>query len=244
VSFKLDPSEWEQIRSFQAREIELLASTTEFARCCAMKDHYARIGAWIRPEFGRRVLEIGCGPGRYVALLASLGFDVVGVDCCAAAAFPSWQTIEGYRKVEFRELVFAENLPFATASFDQITCLSALLYFTEPLKALSEIRRVLKPGGRMLVRNVNRRNLYRLATGKNIDPVGSNVYTMKELKALLSEAGFVVHKGFAYGFYPPLFIAKWWHLVNGIISTEAQGTISAITPPPFRVNLVAFCSAS
>jgi ubiquinone/menaquinone biosynthesis C-methylase UbiE len=243
MAFKLTPAQWQGIHAYQAREMELLASNAEFAQCAAQKNHYSRIGEWITLDRGKRVLELGCGPGRYVALLANLGFDVVGADPCPAANFPTWKLIASHQEVEFRDRVCAEDLPFEDNSFDQIACLGALLYFSDPSRALSEMRRVLKPGGRLIMRTVNRHNLYRLMTGKNIDPAASNAYTAQELKQLLAESGFLMDRLFRYGFYPPLFTGMWWRLVNGVIPIRVQGFLSFLTPPSVRVNLTAFCSA-
>lgn len=244
MGFDLSPRQWQEIHEFQAREMKALVSDAQFAREAAMSDHYSRIGAWITPEHGKRVLELGCGPGRYVALLANLGFDVVGADPCAAASLPTWDMIKAHRNVEFLEHVYAEDLPFEDGSFDQLACLGALLYFNDPAKALAEMRRVLKPGGRMIVRTVNRHNLYRLVTGRNLDPSAPNAYTMSELVEVLQRGGFTVHERFSYGFYPPFFRARWWHLVNGVMSRRSQDMWSTLTPSAFRVNLVAFCSAA
>jgi ubiquinone/menaquinone biosynthesis C-methylase UbiE len=240
MSFQLTQKQWEDIYSYQAKEIEMLATDAEFARRASLLDHYSRIGEWLVPELGRRVLELGCGPGRYVAMLASLDFDPIGVD---PVSYVTWKTIKRSREVEFRDGISAESLPFPDSSFDHVACIAALLYFDDPIRSLAEIRRVLRPEGRLVMRSVSRWNLYRLINGKNIDPVARNHYTMGELVRLLSDAGFAVQRTFSYGFYPPFFSGRWWHLMNGGISIETQAAISALTPPPLRSNLVAFCAA-
>lgn len=217
-----------------------LASDSEFARRAALTDHFSRIGAWIKPELGRRVLEVGCGPGRYVAMLASLGFDVVGVD---PSAFPTWPMIKSHRQVELMDNVFAEALPFPDASFDHVACISALYYFKDARRALAEISRVLKPGGRMIVRSVNRWTLYHLLRGRPVDLATRHHHNMTEFVRLLADAGYEVHDRFSYGFYPPILTSRWWHLVNGPISSETQASISALTPSALRHHLVVFCSA-
>jgi SAM-dependent methyltransferase len=239
MSLNLSQERWEEIRKFQELELMQLASDPKFARQSAAMDHFSRISAWIEPELGRRVLEVGCGPGRYVAMLASLGFDVVGVD---PNTYPTWQTIKSLQQVEFLEGVFAEALPFPDSSFDHVACIAALLYFNDPIRSLAEIRRVLRPGGRMVLRSVSRWTPYRLLSGKPLDPASRNHYNMAEFVKLAHDAGFEVHQSFSYGFYPPIFVSRWWHLLNGPISTKAQSTISTLTPPPFRHQLVIFCA--
>jgi SAM-dependent methyltransferase len=240
MSLNLTPQEWQDIHAFQEEELVRLASDEQFAWTAAKSDHFSRIGAWIRPEFGRRVLEVGCGPGRYVAMLASKGFEVVGVD---PVMYPTWPLIKSHREVEFADGVFAEALPFPDASFDHVACIAALLYFDDPHRALAEIRRVLKPGGRVVLRSVSRWNLYNLIMGKPLDPASRNRYTMGEFVRLAQSAGFSVAERFSYGFYPPIFRSRWWHATNGKISVDAQCMISALTPAPVRHQLIIFCTA-
>jgi SAM-dependent methyltransferase len=237
----LSPEQWEAVRAFQAKEIESLATDDEFARRASLTSHYSRIGEWLSPGLKGRVLEAGCGPGRYVALLSKLGFSVVGID--PFPKFPTWKLIKSHCQVEFHDGVFSESLPFPDGSFDHVACMAALLYFRDPDRALAEFRRVLKPGGRLVMRSVNRRNLYRIVRGRHLDPAARNHYTMRELVGLLSDAGFIVHKSFSYGFYPPYLEAWWWYLVNGIISTDVQAAMSLLTPPPLRMSLTLFCTA-
>jgi SAM-dependent methyltransferase len=241
MTFNLTPEQWKDIHAFQAQEIERIRSDKTFANEIARTKHFSCIGEWLTPGLGGRVLEAGCGPGRYVALLASLGFDVVGIDPYQHA---TWDVIRQNPHVELRDGVFAEDLPFPDASFDHVACIAALLYFRDPLLALREMRRVLKPGGRMLLRSNNRHNLYRIFRGRHLDPAASNYCTMRELSELARAAGFEIHHKFSYGFYPPIMEARWWHMVNGTISTRLQERISALTPPLVRMSLILFCTAA
>ena len=226
-----------RITSFQAGEIQRLASDTAWASVVSHRPHYSRIGDWLSPQPGQRVLEIGCGPGRYVAMLASMGFDVVGVDL---HRFASWDIIDQYRKTTLMEGVKAESLPFEDASFDAVACMGALLYFVDASAAMQEIHRVLKPGGRLILRTVNAGNLYRSFTGRNLDPATVNVYTEAELARLLSSNGFDVRETFAYGFYSPWFPAFYWYLCNGPMSAELQERLSEWCPRARRTNVNAF----
>jgi SAM-dependent methyltransferase len=240
MSLSLTPQEWQDIYAFQEAELIQLASDEQFARSASLTDHFSRIGAWIKPELGGRVLEVGCGPGRYVAMLASMGFDVVGVD---PIPYPTWEMIKSHRQVELADKVFAEDLPFPDASFDHVACIAALLYFNDAKRSLAEIRRVLKPGGRVVIRSVSRWTLHNLIMGRPLDPATRNHYTMAEFVKLAEDAGLPVVQRFSYGFYPPIFKSRWWHATNGKISVNAQGVISALTPAPLRHQLIMFCVA-
>lgn len=105
--------------------------------------------AGIRP--GYRILEIGCGTGNLALLVKRLcpGAEVVGLDPDPKAL------ARAKRKAERKGLAldlgrgFAEELPYADASFDRV--LSAFMFHhlgpDEKAETLSEVRRVLKPGG-------------------------------------------------------------------------------------------------
>ncbi|MDA0832048.1 MAG: class I SAM-dependent methyltransferase [Planctomycetota bacterium] len=89
---------------------------------------------------GMRVLDVGCGYGRELQRLADLGCTPVGLDpfaeCVERSRQSGFETHQGY----------AEQLPFADSSFDGVISQVALPY-TNDSQAVSEIARVLKPGG-------------------------------------------------------------------------------------------------
>jgi ubiquinone/menaquinone biosynthesis C-methylase UbiE len=102
------------------------------------------------------VLDIGTGTG-VVALQAAkkigAGGKVCGIDLSEAMLERATAKAEKLRltkKVEFRQMD-AENLELAGESFDRVVSLFALLHFPNPLIALKEIYRVLKPGGGLVV---------------------------------------------------------------------------------------------
>ncbi|WP_083741942.1 class I SAM-dependent methyltransferase [Bradyrhizobium mercantei] len=235
MKFELSEKSWDKVRAHQRDELARLASDQSYARAVARDPYYACVGDLLGSGPGR-VLEIGCGPGRYVALLANLGWDVVGAD---PHRFPSWEIISKHCNVTWEEGVFAEKLRYPDGSFDAVACLGALLYFKDPKLAFAEIFRVLKPGGRLLVRSVNRTNLFRLVRGRNIDPATVSTYSEQELADFLRSSGFDVSSTFSYGFFPPILPVLWWYLVNGPVSISAQDALSRWTPARYRVNVVA-----
>jgi ubiquinone/menaquinone biosynthesis C-methylase UbiE len=235
MSFRLLRRSWARIEAYQREEITRLASDKGHASIMSRDPYYARIGDLLGSGPGR-LLEIGCGPGRYVALLANLGWDVVGAD---PHRFPSWEIISRYSAVTWDEGVYAEKLPYADNSFDAVACLGALLYFKDPKVAFSEIFRVLKPSGRIMVRSVNRTNLFRLVRGRNIDPATVSTHSERELADFVQSSGFDVTSTFSYGFYPPILPGLWWYLVNGALSIPAQNELSRLTPPQYRVSVIA-----
>ena len=96
---------------------------------------------------GSRVLEVAPGPGYLAIELARRGFNVAGVDI--SRSFVRMATDNARRaglRIAFRH-GDAAHLPFADQSFDCVVCRAAFKNFADPLGALDEAHRVLKPGG-------------------------------------------------------------------------------------------------
>jgi SAM-dependent methyltransferase len=100
---------------------------------------------------GLRVLEIGCGLGTDGAQFARAGAEYTGVDLTDAAIELARKRfeIEGLAG-EFR-IADAENLDFAAESFDLVYSHGVLHHTPDTARAVQEIHRVLKPGGRAIV---------------------------------------------------------------------------------------------
>jgi arsenite methyltransferase len=106
---------------------------------------------------GDRVLDVGCGPGFYCAeLLADVGRGgcVVGIDASEAMLALARRRCDGAEHVELIE-ADATSLPVAGASVDRAACVQVLEYLAEPAAALAEMHRALRPGGRVLVWDID-----------------------------------------------------------------------------------------
>lgn len=223
-----------QIQKASTQKISRVLESPFFAEKIYYQKAHVSLGSWIQKEAGSQVLELGCGPGFYVATLSQLGFQVVGVD---PYRFPSWDMIEKKTGATLQDGVKAEDLPFADESFDQVACLNAMLYFDDPGKALDEIRRVLKPGGRFIVRTISRTNLYTRRTGQYPDPASKNVYTLDELKEFVKSHGFTVVEGYSYYFLPSRFTNFWWYLHCVWLPTWCVDFFSWLTPKKYHCNV-------
>ena len=102
---------------------------------------------------GGRVLELGCGAGTYVRLLAKRGHPVVGLDY----SLPSLHRAVTADAPGAGRYVAGEAyaLPFAGESFQGLVCIGVFQALTRPEEALREMLRVLAPGGRLLVETLN-----------------------------------------------------------------------------------------
>jgi SAM-dependent methyltransferase len=92
-----------------------------------------------------RVLEVGCGTGKWLSLLASAGCEIAGIE-------PSDQMLALARARVDGDLQqgAAEALSWPDAWFDCVISVNALHHFADPVRALQESFRVLRPGGRLL----------------------------------------------------------------------------------------------
>jgi arsenite methyltransferase len=108
-------------------------------------------------EDGHRVLDVGCGPGFYAAeLLAEVGAGgaVVGVDTSAPMLAAATRRCEGLGDAVFQE-GSATLLPVEDRSFDRALCVQVLEHVADVPAALGELHRVLRPGGRAVVWDVD-----------------------------------------------------------------------------------------
>ncbi|MFA5924448.1 MAG: class I SAM-dependent methyltransferase [Methylococcaceae bacterium] len=133
-----------------------------------------------------RGIEIGVGSARFAA---PLGVQV-GVDPSPAmlvhAAARGISVVEGT----------AENLPFVAACFDFALVVTTLCFVDSPVRMLEEARRVLKPGGRLVIGFIDRDSDlgqdYLAHQNENIFYREATFYSADEVARLLLETGFTI----------------------------------------------------
>ena len=104
-------------------------------------------------KVGEFVLDVGCGTGLLACDMAALvGEDgrVVGIDNNQHRLMLAEQRCSDLPQVHLKQCK-AENLPEAAESIDAVSCVQVLLYLPDVAAALSEMYRVLKPGGRVAI---------------------------------------------------------------------------------------------
>src|ERR1700733_3971536 len=103
-----------------------------------------------------QVLEVAPGPGFLSIELAKRGFQVRALDISKTFVGIARHNADA-EGVDVRfDLGNAAALPLEDASVDFVVCRAAFKNFTEPLKALQEMRRVLRPGGKALLIDMRR----------------------------------------------------------------------------------------
>lgn len=133
------------------RRLEVIYGSADVVRRRSLVT--AALGA--RP--GEQILDIGCGPGFFVADLASAvqpGGEVTGVD-----PSPSMLAMAGRRSADRTNVTLLEGaaaaLPVADESFDAALCVQVLEYVDDVPRALAEMSRVLRPGGRLVLWDID-----------------------------------------------------------------------------------------
>src|SRR3954454_1069953 len=101
---------------------------------------------------GDAVLDVACGPGNFTRSFArAAGEDGVVVGLDASATMLERAVREGVPGNVAYVRGDATRLPFADETFDAVCCFAALYLIADPLRAIDEIARVLKPGGRVAI---------------------------------------------------------------------------------------------
>ena len=110
---------------------------------------------------GARILDVGCGPGELVLSLRNKGYDVWGVDISPVMVSEAIALLHGNGFMEPGRIAVGdiETLEFDDCSFDVVVAAGVIEYQRDDERALSEMHRVLKPGG-LLILNVTNRYSY------------------------------------------------------------------------------------
>jgi ubiquinone/menaquinone biosynthesis C-methylase UbiE len=166
----------------------------------------ARSSAWLNRHLkalaktGNRLVDLGCGTGDDVRVLAREGFWTVGLDFSwSALTFARDMFPRGrYVQADLR----ARRLPFADASFDGVIARCALHYFTlkQTEHIVDEVARILVPGGALAIvvnsaKMLSKRMRYQYDTHKVLEPrtirfadgVVRHFFTRAELERLLRD---------------------------------------------------------
>jgi SAM-dependent methyltransferase len=98
---------------------------------------------------GRRILDVGCGSGPLFAALRDRGAILAGFDSSAGMIKRARRRLGDDADLRVTEL--GSPLPFPDGAFDDVVAALVLHYLEDWGPALAELRRVLKPGGRLIV---------------------------------------------------------------------------------------------
>jgi SAM-dependent methyltransferase len=147
---------------------------------------YTRYRVAARHATGRDVLEAACGAGVGLGLLARVARSVVAGDIDPRNCRTAESTYRGRAGITIRQFDVQE-MPFPSGSFDLVVFYEAIYYIPDLDRCLDEVRRVLRPGGVLLVSSVNCE-----WEGFASSPFCVKYYTPRDFVALLERHGFEV----------------------------------------------------
>lgn len=169
-----------------------------------------------------RILDVGCGTGANLLMLSKYG-DAEGVDVSEDAL--AFCRERGLDKVK---LGAGEALPYDDGTFDLVTAFDVVEHMDDDLAGLREMRRVLRPGGRVLLFVPAFMFLWGVQ-----DDVSNHRrrYRLSELRRVLEEAGFEIERT-TYAnitfFLPILFVRKLMQLTGIKAASENNINVPAL----------------
>lgn len=163
---------------------------------------------------GRRILDAGCGSGPLSAALCARGAIVTGVDSSPAMVELARQRLGDDADLHVADL--SQPLPFDDDAFDDVVASLVLHHLPDWTVPLAELRRVLKPGGRLIM-SVNHPIVYKLANPS------ADYFAITQFSE-------------EYTFNGEPAVLTFWHRPLHTMTTaftEAGFRLSIISEPPF-----------
>lgn len=161
------------------------------------KKFHRRCVELLRPKLqsSAQVADFGCGHGTLLQVLRELPLGLK-LSACDLSPVLAANTQQRVPDAEVR-VADIEALPYPDGTFDAAFATEVMEHLATPLKALTEIHRVLKPGGWLLVSLPNR-DWFRfdeyLRDRSKFQPVDDHFYRVAEMEGFLQQAGFVVRQ--------------------------------------------------
>ena len=173
-------------------------------------DEFTKLARRIADQLprGSTVLEVAPGPGYFCIELAKLGtYSITGLDISHTfVEIASKKAADAAVRVDFQQ-GNASSMPFASDTFDFLLCRAAFKNFGQPVRALREMCRVLKPGGRGLIVDL-RHDASPESIDEQVNAMGlsavnkvitklvfrtfllKTAYTQQQFQQMLAQAGF------------------------------------------------------
>jgi ubiquinone/menaquinone biosynthesis C-methylase UbiE len=141
----------QRVREEFTRQAETLAASPAFTDA----DVLAKIHAAVNPQENMEILDLGCGPGIVASDLAGNAGRITAFDLTPEMLAKAKQRCKqaGISNVTF-ELGRAEELPFAKNRFDAVLTRLTIHHFQDPRPVMSEMARVIRPGGRLVIADI------------------------------------------------------------------------------------------
>ncbi len=165
-----------------------------------------------------RILDAACGTGLLLEQLSHLfpRAELYGVDASQDMLAQATHLLQDHPGVHLVQAVLGggetAGLPYPPAFFDLLTCTNTLHYFTDPAATLRGFKRLLAPGGQMIIEDYILRgspSLWRPFERliRIVDPQHRHLYTLEEAETLCQCAGFSVVDAHSF---PISIVCRGW----------------------------------
>jgi 2-polyprenyl-3-methyl-5-hydroxy-6-metoxy-1,4-benzoquinol methylase len=175
-----------------------------------------------------KLLDVGCGDGQFLALMQSKGWTVDGVDF-DSRAIENAKVRYGLelKKGELQEISFPKD------TFTAVTLKHVIEHVPEPVALLVEVRRILKPGGRLVITTPNAESLGHEVFGRfwfGLDsPRHLQIFSPKTLSRLAANASFKIGTSTSTAANADIFIGA-----SSLIRSEASHQVNHYPRPNFN----------
>jgi SAM-dependent methyltransferase len=160
----------------------------EGERALHLRNFRRHVAIVARHAPGRRLLDVGCASGHFLAAAAAAGFDVEGVDVSEAGPAAA-------RRAGFRAQA-GDVRSLDLGRFDAITMWETLEHIADPRPAVAHLRGLLSPGGVLVVGTGDHQSLLARALGRRwwylVPPDHCVIYHRPSLEGLLARSGFAI----------------------------------------------------
>jgi SAM-dependent methyltransferase len=177
-----------------------------------------------RPPGAPRLLDIGCGDGGFLVEMRRGGWAVEGIDVDPVAA-----RLARDRGLDVREGMFP-GLELESARFDAVTLSHVLEHLHDPVAALREIDRILKPGGTLYIATPNLRSSGHRRFGRDwlhLDPPRHlTIFDAETLRLALDLCGFVVRD------VGPDHLTGWTYAASAAVAAGVDPFDTRFVPSP------------
>ena len=164
------------------------------------KDDYPPMLAELERDSFDNVLDVGCGTGPVIELLSKKYPEkhFVGLDIT-----PAMIEVAQSKKLPNAEFIVgdAENLPFGDGGFDAVLCANSFHHYPNPGAFLREAHRVLRPGGKLILRDYTSNdiavwlmNTFELPLARLVGHGDVRILKMGEFRELVEAAGFAIEQ--------------------------------------------------
>jgi ubiquinone/menaquinone biosynthesis C-methylase UbiE len=221
-----------RVRDEFTRQVETFSASAAITDAALTQRFVTALGVVAKGS----VLDVACGPGILSAAIARSAREVVAFDLTPQMLKEAAQRCAGagLDNVTFRE-GNATELPFADAAFDAVVTRLSVHHFDRPARVMSEIFRVLRPGGSFVLADVISSEVPGESELQNAieilrDPSHVRMLPESELTSLVRDAGFAIESLTSWD--RPREFEEWMGIVN-----------EASRVPPLRAVVRALASA-